>query len=95
MNDGQFDDLNNTGIEAPGGTQATHSAAQGTRGLRVSPRERVVHKLTGARDAGINYVRQSNPADMKEDLEMQIRAHPIASMAIALLGGYLLAKLTD
>lgn len=95
MNDDQFDDLNNTGIEAPGGTQATHSAAEGARGPRVSPRERVVRKLTGARDAGVNYVRENNPADMKQDLETQIRAHPIASLAVALLGGYLLAKITD
>ena len=100
MAEENFDDLNNTEIEAPGGTQATHSAADSESAHSVNPhpsgrRARVVHRLTSARDAGVNYVRETDMMAMRSDLETHIRERPIASMAIALLGGYLLAKIVD
>lgn len=95
------DDLNNTDIEAPGGTQATHSStgtgqAGDTGGPRVTrARESVVRGFNTVRDTGRNYIEQNDVNDIREDLEDRIRAHPVASIAIAVLGGYLLAKIVD
>ena len=33
--------------------------------------------------------------DITRDLEQQIREHPVRSLAIALIGGFLIAKLFD
>ena len=33
--------------------------------------------------------------DMRFDLEREIREHPVRSLAIALVGGFLLAKILD
>lgn len=103
-----LDDLNNTDVEAPGGTQATHQATGTGRGTRtgqgkgmgngprvVSPRDRVRQGLNNVRSAGRNYLAQNDPNAMRADLEDRIRNYPIASMAIAVLGGYLLAKIVD
>lgn len=57
-------DLNNTGLEGPGGTQLTHAARRGG----------------GVQDVNV---------------EGMIRDHPVLSIALALLGGFLIAKLLD
>lgn len=97
-----LDDLNNTDVEAPGGTQATHQATGTEEGMGtgtgprvVSPRDRVRQGFDNVRSAGRNYLAQNDPNAMRADLEDRIRNYPIASMAIAVLGGYLLAKIVD
>lgn len=42
-----------------------------------------------------DYFAEADPNAMRAELEEQIRNHPIASMAIAVLGGFLLAKIVD
>lgn len=83
MAEDTFDDLNDIDVEAPGGTQATHSASAPRRGPRVRVAE------------GVAYVRANDIAGMRDDLEHQIREHPLRSIAIALGAGYLLSKILD
>jgi len=97
MADRTFDELNDPDVEAPGGTQATHSAsARGKRATRgKGPRVQVPERVHRAVDAGKAYVRANDIGDMKADLEREIREHPLKSIAIALAAGYLLSKLVD
>lgn len=81
MADENSGDLNDTGVEAPGGTQATHSA--------VTARARLA-KVSDNVTENLERVR-----DMRSDLESEIREHPLKSIAIALGAGYLLAKILD
>lgn len=129
MADENTQDLDNTDIEAPGDTQATHSAGGGAgsrasrpRGTRKRVAEGVDHlgdslerralemelrggvrakaapairRVSRAADVSAEYVRENSVGEMKDDLEGEIREHPLRSMAIALVGGYLLAKILD
>lgn len=91
-----LDDLNDTGVEAPGGTQATHSSTgRLERGPRVRMIAPVVRRVGQAADAGASYVRNTDIMTMHGDLERGIREHPLKSIAIALGCGYLLSKLID
>ena len=74
-------------VEGPGGTQATHSATGGEPAGRLQAR--ASHAVEVSRD----YLREHDFEDMRSDLEREIRAHPIKSIAIALGAGYVLGKL--
>ena len=104
-------DLNNTGIEGPGGTQASHAAPdtgnygtdagyEGDVGLggQNQPqgmKDRAMQRARGAVDAGVSYVRERDLNEIRGDLEKEIRQSPLKSIAIALGAGYLLAKIFD
>lgn len=45
--------------------------------------------------AGTQLTHAPHDRDMRFDLEREIREHPVRSLAIALVGGFLLAKLLD
>ena len=45
--------------------------------------------------AGTQLTHAPHGRDMRFDLEREIREHPVRSLAIALVGGFLLAKLLD
>ncbi|HUP89205.1 MAG TPA: hypothetical protein VM100_07645 [Longimicrobiales bacterium] len=88
-------DLNQTDVEAPGGTQATHSARpQRPTGLRERAGP-TIRRVRGAADAGASYVRDHDVTEMRSDIENNIRKHPLRSLTIALVGGYLLGKMVD
>lgn len=86
--DETFDDLNETEVEAPGGTQATHSST-GRRG-----RGRMDSLKRHARPA-IRYVQDRDFGEMRNDLQDEIREHPIRSLVLAVGAGYLLSKIID
>jgi ElaB/YqjD/DUF883 family membrane-anchored ribosome-binding protein len=50
-------------------------------------------RATRALEVGSDYLRGHDIEDMRNDLEREIRAHPIKSIAIALGAGYLIGKL--
>jgi ElaB/YqjD/DUF883 family membrane-anchored ribosome-binding protein len=118
----RLEDLNETNQEAPGGTQATHSASNvefgelaedlgeatrntsvqsdlamdGATGARARLQARarpVVRRAGHAVETGSDYLRTHDFDEIRGDLEREIRAHPIKSLAIALGTGYLLGKL--
>ena len=124
----RMEELNDTELEAPGGTQATHSAAAetstdgtgpGVRGRVADRVDRVgdslersalemelrggvrakaapaIRRASRAADLSAAYVRENSIGEMRGDLESEIREHPLKSIAIALVGGYLLAKILD
>jgi len=117
----RYQDLNSR-QEAPGGTQATHSATQsdfgelsedlgdetrntsvqadlameGATGARARLQARakpVVQRAGRAVETGSDYLRSHDIDEIRGDLEREIRAHPIKSIAIALGAGYLLGKI--
>lgn len=104
------DDLNDINVEAPGGTQATHAGVaddtaseSGTtqanfsdfaRRPRVRRRDRAIQGLSDVRNRSMNRLRDYDVGDARGDLESRIREHPVASMAVAVLAGFLLAKIT-
>jgi ElaB/YqjD/DUF883 family membrane-anchored ribosome-binding protein len=98
MPDKTFDELNDTATEAPGGTQATHSAIDDDMDELTdhrSMRNRVTSRVRTVADASRSYVREHDVGEMRSDLEREIRDHPLKSIAIALGCGYILAKLLD
>lgn len=50
--------------------------------------------LAGVRAAS-EYVRQNDLGAMRADLESQVRAHPIATLAIGLAAGFVLGKIVN
>ena len=54
-----------------------------------------VRRASRAADVSAAYVRENDIADMRGDLENNIREHPLRSMVIALGAGYLLARILD
>ena len=88
-------DLNQTDIEAPGGTQATHSARPRRDTSLRQKAGPAIRRVRGAADASAAYMRDHDVNEMRSDLEENIRKHPLKSLAIALVGGYFLAKIID
>ena len=104
------DDLNDISREAPGGTQATHSASGDfgdlsedlgteTRNTGVQS-DLAINGATGARARlqtvaapVTEYFRGHDVEEMRSDLEREIRAHPIKSIAIAIGAGYVLGRI--
>ena len=117
----KLDDLNDISREAPGGTQATHSAtgdfgdlsedlgtetrntgvqsdlamngATGARARLQSAAAPVVARARNAVDSSAQYLRGHDVEEMRSDLEREIRAHPIKSIAIAIGAGYVLGRI--
>ena len=118
----RYQELNETQQEAPGGTQATHSAtnpdfgglsedlgeetrntsvqsdlamdgATGARARLQAAAKPVVHRAGRAVETGTDYLRSHDFEEIRGDLEREIRAHPIKSIAIALGARYLLGKI--
>lgn len=50
--------------------------------------------LAGVRAAS-EYVRQNDLGAMRADLESQVRAHPMATLAIGLAAGFVLGKIVN
>ena len=82
-------------IEGPGGTQATHSASvQSDFGDGIEAvKERLQARASRAVELSGDYIRTHDAEEMRSDLEREIRAHPIKSIAIALGAGYVLGRL--
>jgi ElaB/YqjD/DUF883 family membrane-anchored ribosome-binding protein len=83
-------------IEGPGGTQATHSASHPSRdtinGLEGAG-ARLQARAQRAVEVSTHYLSGHDVDEMRNDLEREIRAHPIKSIAIALGAGYVLGRL--
>jgi hypothetical protein len=56
-------------------------------------RARLQARATRAVEVSSDYVRTHDVGEMRSDLEREIRAHPIKSIALAVGAGYLLGKL--
>jgi hypothetical protein len=61
----------------------------GVNGVRA----RLQTRATRAVEVSSDYVRTHDIEEMRSDLEREIRAHPIKSIAIALGAGYVLGKI--
>jgi ElaB/YqjD/DUF883 family membrane-anchored ribosome-binding protein len=54
-----------------------------------------MHRAGDAADNAAEYVRTHDLGEVRDDLEQQIRAHPLVSVGIALGAGYLLGRILD
>lgn len=61
----------------------------GVNGMRT----RLQTRATRAVEASTDYVRNHDIDEMRTDLEREIRAHPIKSLALAIGAGYVLGRL--
>lgn len=59
----------------------------------TSARARLQEKAGRALDVSSDYLRTHDAGEMRSDLEREIRAHPLKSIAIALGTGWVLGKL--
>ena len=59
----------------------------------AAARARLQARASRAVEASTDYLREHDLTEMRSDLEREIRAHPIKSIAIALGAGYLLGKI--
>jgi hypothetical protein len=57
------------------------------------PRARLQERAGRALEVSTDYLRGHDIDDMRSDLEREIRAHPIKSIAIALGAGYVIGRL--
>ena len=84
-------------VEGPGGTQATHAApspdSDDARDFVEDARTRLQARAQRAVEVSTDYLRGHDVEEMRSDLEREIRAHPIKSIAIALGAGYVLGRL--
>ena len=53
----------------------------------------IAHRAGEFLEKGGEYLRTHEPAQMREDLEGQIRAHPLRSVGLALMAGFLLGRM--
>lgn len=56
-------------------------------------RARLQARATRAVEVSSDYVRSHDIEDMRTDLEREIRAHPIKSIALAIGAGYIIGKI--
>jgi ElaB/YqjD/DUF883 family membrane-anchored ribosome-binding protein len=54
-----------------------------------------MHRAGDAADSAAEYVRTHDLGEVRDDLQQQIRAHPLVSVGIALGAGYLLGRMLD
>ena len=59
----------------------------------AGPRARMQARAQKAVEVSRDYLREHDVEEMRSDLEREIRAHPIKSLAIALGAGYVLGRM--
>ena len=77
------------------GTETRHTGIQDELGMNGAegPRARLQARAQHAMEVSSDYFREHDIDEMRGDLEREIRAHPIKSIAIALGAGYVLGRL--
>lgn len=77
------------------GAETRHTGVQNELGIdgAEGPRARLQARASRAVEVSTDYLREHDIDEMRSDLEREIRAHPIKSIAIALGAGYVLGRL--
>jgi hypothetical protein len=77
------------------GTETRHTGVQDTLGINGAEgaRARLQAGASRAVEVSTEYLRDHDFDEMRTDLEREIRAHPIKSIAIALGAGYVLGRI--
>ncbi len=77
------------------GEETRRTGVQSDLGINGAegPRARLQARATRAVEVSTEYLRGHDVEDMRTDLEREIRAHPIKSIALALGAGYVLGRL--
>ena len=79
----------NTGVQS----DLAMEGATGARARLQSAAAPVVARARSTLDTSAEYLRGHDIDEMRNDLEREIRSHPIKSIAIALGAGYLLGRI--
>ena len=83
------DATRNTSVQS----EPTIEGATGARARLQEAAKPVVRRAGRAVGTGADYIRSHDFEEIRGDLEREIRAHPIKSIALALGAGYLLGKI--
>ena len=77
------------------GSETRHTGVQNELGIdgAEGPRARLQARASRAVEVSTDYLREHDLDEMRSDLEREIRAHPIKSIAIALGAGYVLGRI--
>lgn len=88
--EGQFGDIaEDLGAETRNAGVPAEMGIDGVTGVRARLQERAGRAL----EVSTDYMRGHDLDDMRSDLEREIRAHPIKSIALALGAGYVIGKI--
>lgn len=77
------------------GAETRNTGIQDELGINGAegPRARLQARAQRAVEVGTDYFRERDVDEIRSDLEREIRAHPIKSIALALGAGYVLGRL--
>ncbi len=83
------------GINEDLGTRTRNTGVQSELGIdgAEGPAARLQARASRAVEVSTDYLREHDVKEMRSDLEREIRAHPIKSIALALGAGYVLGRL--